>query len=58
VALLAIELVVLIVLFAADDAVNHRGSVATWSASYQVIFAAAIAVVLATLLQVLARAGF
>ena len=57
-ALLAIELVVLIVLFAADDAVNHRGTVATWSTSFQVIFAAAVAVVLGTLLQVLARAGF
>lgn len=56
-ALLGIELVVLILLFAADDAVNHRGSVATWSTSFQVIFAAAVAVVLATLLQVLSRAG-
>jgi hypothetical protein len=56
--LLALELVVLIALFAADDAINHRGSIATWSTSFQVIFAAAVAVVLATLLQMLTRAGF
>ena len=53
VVLLALELVALIVLFAVDDAVNDRGPVATWSTSLQVIFAAAVAVVLATVLRVL-----
>jgi len=51
--LLALELIALILLFAADDSVNHRGPIATWNTSLQVIFAAAAAVVLATLFQVL-----
>jgi hypothetical protein len=55
--LLALELVALILLFAADEAVNHRGSTGTWSASYQLLVALSIAVVLATLVQMLARAG-
>jgi hypothetical protein len=55
--LLALELVALILLFAADDAVNHRGPVATWNTSFQVITAAAIAVFLATALQAVSRGG-
>jgi hypothetical protein len=55
--LLALELVALLVLFAADDAVNDRASAASWSATYEVLVAVSIAMVLATALQLLARAG-
>jgi hypothetical protein len=54
---LALELIVLILLFAADDAVNHRGPVATWSKSIRVIAAATIAVALVTWLQALQHGG-
>ena len=50
---LALELIALILLFAADDVVHHRGPVATWSKSAQVIAATAIAVALVTWLQAL-----
>jgi hypothetical protein len=51
--LLALELVALIVLFAADDAVRHRPPAATWGTSIRVIAAAAAAVAAATWLQAL-----
>ena len=53
--LFVLELIALVVLFAVDDAVNHRGPVATWSTSFQVVTATAIAVTLVTALQVFAR---
>jgi hypothetical protein len=57
VTLLALEFVALVALFTADDAVNHRGPIATWSTSIQVVYAGAIAVFLGTLLRALAQAG-
>ena len=48
---LALELILLITLFAADDAAHGRGPVATWSKSLQVIAAAALAIALVTWLQ-------
>lgn len=50
-ALLALELVGLIVLFAADDAVHHRAPAVTWATSIRVIAATAAAVAAATWLQ-------
>jgi hypothetical protein len=53
---LALELILLIVLFAADDVVHQRGPTATWATSMRVIVAAAAAVALATLVQAALRA--
>ena len=49
--LLAAELVLLVALFAVDDVVHQRGPTATWSTSFRVIGAAALAVALVTWLQ-------
>jgi hypothetical protein len=53
--LLALELVALILLFAADDVVHERGPTATWAMSARVIVAAAAAIALATWLQTALR---
>ena len=50
-AVLALELVALITLFAVDDVVHDRAPIATWSTSLRVILAAASAVALATWIQ-------
>ena len=49
--LLAVELVALVALFAADDVVHDRGVAATWNTSFRVIGAAALAVAITTWLQ-------
>jgi hypothetical protein len=48
---LALELIALILVFAADDVAQHRGPVATWTKSLQVIAATTLAVALVTWLQ-------
>lgn len=54
-ALLALELIALITLFAADDFVHDRSPTATWATSSRVIAATALAVAIATWAQSLAR---
>lgn len=54
-ALLALELIALIALFAADDVVHDRGPTATWATSIRVIAATAAAVAFVTWLQTALR---
>ncbi|MEA2493115.1 MAG: hypothetical protein QOJ29_1026 [Thermoleophilaceae bacterium] len=49
--LLALELVALVMLFAADDAAHHRPPAVTWGTSVRVIAASAAAVAACTWLR-------
>ena len=53
--LLAVELVALVLLFAADDVVHGRAPAATWALSARVVGASVLAVALVSWLQTAAR---